>query len=647
MHLQHHNNIQHQPHHHRNTTENFPFPRRLRPLPPTTTTQHDPRRCSSCQDEKPTWVKVTSSEMEEDMEFADNEDILCDSCGMYWVKHGEFPTFREYDSEGAKVNPRLKERGSRRRPTEFSSSSHSSALPSLVSTPSVSPLPSRIGSIHGSPKPTFSDSLVPISPDLSKLTERQQIAYLLNQSIGSETTSPFLLSADMPSSKKRSFASSGELFVPSLGPSSNSGIGVDSEFDSPMLQSGTPVPSQTTHAGPARGKRRKQETAKDKKNAKKELTSEKSICFYCKQDGIVGLGGDLYKCKVHQCGKHYHWDCVASLPLARLANPYNHKFNCPLHYCSTCGISGDGRQSVHCSLCPTAYHVSCMPIEIRAFERGKETRRTGMVFCLKHRRGPNGEILEEPDPPRVEPQQNAEKDLRSSTGIPHVASHTTTTTETSNSQASSEGSNIGMGGRSRRIIRQRRNDSDKEEKRSSSDEEDERINELSTLARASRSRASIQSILSSPVDEMVSDILLEFSDSLSEFQYDQQLPIHPKQRQKRVERIRSMEEKFKDDLFAFAETLQEQREASVQKIESEYEMAIDNIESEWKQNDDAIAAQLIHQLREWAHVNRDTTINQARSLFSPSPMSTQAQSPTQTPSQAQSEIKLSFSNPPS
>eukprot|EP01132_Coremiostelium_polycephalum_P009282 gene9282-11377_t len=113
-----------------------------------------------------------------------------------------------------------------------------------------------------------------------------------------------------------------------------------------------------------------------------DCLNQQNYCFSCKKRGIIGM--DLMKCKVHQCGKFYHYKCVSEFKLAKLINTKSPRFNCPLHYCSVCQVSGDGKQSVHCFRCPTAYHVICMQPGVKMLTKSKETRKTGLVLCPKH-----------------------------------------------------------------------------------------------------------------------------------------------------------------------------------------------------------------------------------------------------------------------
>ncbi|KAF2076526.1 hypothetical protein CYY_002140 [Polysphondylium violaceum] len=117
-----------------------------------------------------------------------------------------------------------------------------------------------------------------------------------------------------------------------------------------------------------------------------DCLNTQNICFSCKKRGIIGM--DLMKCKVHQCGKFYHYKCVGEYKLAKLINTKTPRFNCPLHYCAVCEVSGDGKQSVHCFRCPTAYHVICMKPGVKMLTKSKETRKTGLVLCPKHMNEP-------------------------------------------------------------------------------------------------------------------------------------------------------------------------------------------------------------------------------------------------------------------
>ncbi|EFA82246.1 PHD zinc finger-containing protein [Heterostelium album PN500] len=113
-----------------------------------------------------------------------------------------------------------------------------------------------------------------------------------------------------------------------------------------------------------------------------DCSKNQNICFACKERGIINM--NLTKCKVHQCGKFYHNKCISEFKLTKVVNTKSPRFNCPLHYCESCGVSGDGKQSVHCFRCPTAYHVICMPPVVKMLTKSKETRKTGLILCPKH-----------------------------------------------------------------------------------------------------------------------------------------------------------------------------------------------------------------------------------------------------------------------
>eukprot|EP00941_MAST-03F_sp_MAST-3F-sp1_P002345 g2345.t1 len=72
----------------------------------------------------------------------------------------------------------------------------------------------------------------------------------------------------------------------------------------------------------------------------------------------------VFPCQMSNCGRFYHLDCVLANELTqRSAPPHDENFRCPQHYCKSCGLSGNGRLTVRCLRCPTAYHVSqnCVP----------------------------------------------------------------------------------------------------------------------------------------------------------------------------------------------------------------------------------------------------------------------------------------------
>lgn len=115
--------------------------------------------------------------------------------------------------------------------------------------------------------------------------------------------------------------------------------------------------------------------------------SNTHVCFHCKQLGFANINTDaidittgsnintsdhktdtdaaqlkikpVVKCRALSCGKFYHQECIATLPLARIAGA---RFICPLHTCSACEQSGGNKKEpVRCMRCPVAYHSSCLP----------------------------------------------------------------------------------------------------------------------------------------------------------------------------------------------------------------------------------------------------------------------------------------------
>ncbi|GLD96551.1 hypothetical protein PINS_up005234 [Pythium insidiosum] len=120
------------------------------------------------------------------------------------------------------------------------------------------------------------------------------------------------------------------------------------------------------------------------------------VCFHCKQRGADAStatstpatptcgsapGGaaevlrPVLKCRALSCGKFYHQDCIAKLPLARIAGS---RFICPLHTCAACEQSGAKKEPVRCTRCPVAYHTSCLPRSGVVNLPGKR------IICPKH-----------------------------------------------------------------------------------------------------------------------------------------------------------------------------------------------------------------------------------------------------------------------
>lgn len=61
-------------------------------------------------------------------------------------------------------------------------------------------------------------------------------------------------------------------------------------------------------------------------------------CFACSHK--AGPAGTV-RCSMASCTRRYHWECLASHPLARISAS-GRSAKCPLHYCAACGASGDG-----------------------------------------------------------------------------------------------------------------------------------------------------------------------------------------------------------------------------------------------------------------------------------------------------------------
>ncbi len=80
----------------------------------------------------------------------------------------------------------------------------------------------------------------------------------------------------------------------------------------------------------------------------------------------------------------FHWECIKRISLAKVVNPNTKRFFCSLHYCHKCKLSGDGRQSVHCFRCPTAYHLGCLPSTVSLPLERSKSRRSCYIVCNHH-----------------------------------------------------------------------------------------------------------------------------------------------------------------------------------------------------------------------------------------------------------------------
>ena len=56
-----------------------------------------------------------------------------------------------------------------------------------------------------------------------------------------------------------------------------------------------------------------------------------------------------------------------ALELERTAPPKEggSHFRCPQHYCLRCKGSGDGKDMAKCIRCPNAFHVNCLPADVK------------------------------------------------------------------------------------------------------------------------------------------------------------------------------------------------------------------------------------------------------------------------------------------
>lgn len=98
-----------------------------------------------------------------------------------------------------------------------------------------------------------------------------------------------------------------------------------------------------------------------------DCASNEHACFVCKQRGLDNAPGGVWKCKLKECGKYFHEQCLgtdAFLPVKVRRDPATAaiSFTCPRHLCDTChpfyGSKGGG--IVTCLHCPRGFHDQCV-----------------------------------------------------------------------------------------------------------------------------------------------------------------------------------------------------------------------------------------------------------------------------------------------
>jgi chromodomain-helicase-DNA-binding protein 7 len=83
----------------------------------------------------------------------------------------------------------------------------------------------------------------------------------------------------------------------------------------------------------------------------------------------------VVKCSMGRCGRFYHSGCVQLLQHTKAAGGAG--FRCPVHYCASCGLSGDGVVMVQCIRCPKGYHARCRPAGCRTLSKR-------FIVCPRH-----------------------------------------------------------------------------------------------------------------------------------------------------------------------------------------------------------------------------------------------------------------------
>ena len=92
----------------------------------------------------------------------------------------------------------------------------------------------------------------------------------------------------------------------------------------------------------------------------------------------------VVRCTLGGCFKYYHVDCVYQNKNVSCINSMKvQRFRCPLHYCEICQASGDSVLIVQCVNCPTAYHLKCLPQDLKAIRLTKK-----YIICGKHELSP-------------------------------------------------------------------------------------------------------------------------------------------------------------------------------------------------------------------------------------------------------------------
>jgi len=330
------------------------------------------RFCSNCETEDtPVWRKGKDGE------------ILCNSCGLYWAKNGHNPKRKEMSTSVKKPNSIDALRASARsvhKRLKTDRDEHSNNNP--YQTPMLSPL------------------------DLSKMTERQQIAYLMsldNQNQKSRRTSDRDITEDseseeesMEDEEENSFDEEGH---------SDSGEAPPAQKANPELERAKGDVSQNEllcsicestgdllmcegtckrsfHISCWKEKEGGSTPRLDSAWTCKHCKTHSHQCFKCKNYGKDDV--EVLKCKEQRCGKYYHWNCLKTVRLNKIVNTQAKRFLCALHFCSRCKLSIEGKPFMQCFRCPVAYHNSCLPAKAKTLMTDKKSHK-GYLICQRHR----------------------------------------------------------------------------------------------------------------------------------------------------------------------------------------------------------------------------------------------------------------------
>ena len=85
-----------------------------------------------------------------------------------------------------------------------------------------------------------------------------------------------------------------------------------------------------------------------------------------KESGKSKKKNEVTKCSTANCSKYFHPKCVEGYDVKKhfkYIDSNSLHFRCSLHYCDSCGVSGDTMSILQCVRCPKALHIRCMDKE--------------------------------------------------------------------------------------------------------------------------------------------------------------------------------------------------------------------------------------------------------------------------------------------